>query len=117
MNLQAKLLSGILFALILGAQASYCLAESAVEGDPTVDSSTSIPDDTENFSLHGQSTYVLQYKNQFNSPYLGEKSMLSYGDQGKSYSVTGTAFIGARLWPGAEVYYNPEAVESMASQT
>jgi hypothetical protein len=109
-----KLLSGILFALFLGAWAPYCLAESPVKGDPTIDSTSPIADDTENFSLHGQSTYVLQYKNQFNSPYQGEKSMLSYGDQGKSYSFTATAFIGARLWPGAEVYYNPEAVESIA---
>ena len=95
---QTKFLPGFLLALFLGAQAPYCLAESPVEGDATVDSSSPIADDTENFSLHGQSTYVLQYKNQFNSPYQGEKSMLSYGDQGKSYSFTATAVVGARLW-------------------
>ena len=113
MTCKIKLLSGILFALILGAWAPYCQAESSVEADPTVNSSTPIPDDTENFSLHGQATYVLQYKNKFNSPYQGEKSLLSTGDQTKSYTVTVTPFLGARLWEGAEVYYNPEASEGM----
>ncbi len=113
MRSQTKLLSGILFALILGARAPYCLAESSVEADPKVDSTTPIPDDTENFSLHGQATYVLQYKNKFNSPYQGEKSLLSTGDQTKSYTVTVTPFLGARLWEGAEIYYNPEASEGM----
>lgn len=58
----------------LGAQGNVCLAESSVEADPKVDSATPIPDDTENFSLHGQATYILQYKNKFNSPYQGEKA-------------------------------------------
>ncbi len=113
MNLRTKFLSRFLFALLFGAQASYCLAESSVEADPTVDSTTPIPDDTENFSLHGQATYVLQYKNKFNSSYQGEKSLLSTGDQTKSYTLTVTPFLGARLWEGAEVYYNPEASEGM----
>lgn len=107
MRSQTKLLSGILFALILGARAPYCLAESSVEADPKVDSTTPIPDDTENFSLHGQATYVLQYKNKFNSPYQGEKSLLSTGDQTKSYTVTVTPFLGARLWEGAEILLQP----------
>ena len=94
--------------------APSCLAESAVEGDPTLDSIAPPNGDTENFSLHGQATYVLQYKDRFHSPYQGNKSMLSTGDQGKSYTLTITPFMGARLWEGAAAFYNPEAVESMA---
>ena len=86
---------------------------SSVEGDPTVDSETPIPDDTAWFSVHGQATYILQYKNKFNSPYVGDKSLLSTGDVGKSYTVTVTPFIGMRLWEGAEVFYNPEAAEGV----
>ena len=113
MKLQNSLLLNLLCVLFLGAQGNVCLAESSVEADPKVDSATPIPDDTENFSLHGQATYILQYKNKFNSPYQGEKSLLSSGDQTKSYTLTVTPFLGARLWEGAEVYYNPEASEGM----
>ena len=94
--------------------APSCLAESAVEGDPALDAIAPPNGDTENFSLHGQATYVLQYKDRFHSPYQGNKSMLSTGDQGKSYTLTITPFMGARLWEGAAAFYNPEAVESMA---
>lgn len=111
--LLAKLLTGV-SALYFALCPLLAYGESPVTGDPTVDSSTPLPDATNDFSLHGQATYVLQYKNRFNSPYEGNRSMLSSGDQGKSYTLTMTPFIGARLWEGAAVFYNPEAVESMA---
>jgi hypothetical protein len=107
-------LVALFFSLFLGAVAQSCLAASSVDDDPVVEDVASQDGKTENFSLHGQATYVLQYKNQFNSPYEGTKSMLSTGDQGKSYTLTMTPFMGARLWEGAAVFYNPEAVESMA---
>lgn len=84
-----------------------------MDGDPIVDDRAAIPDDTSWYSLHGQATYVLQYKNQFNSPYSGEKSLLSAGDVGKSYTVTITPFLGVRLWKGAEAFYNPEAAQGV----
>lgn len=107
-------LVALFFSLFLGAVAQSCLAASSVDDDPVVEDVASQDGKTENFSLHGQATYVLQYKNRFNSPYEGTKSMLSTGDQGKSYTLTMTPFMGARLWEGAAVFYNPEAVESMA---
>ena len=103
-----------LFSLFWVAAVQPCLAESPVGGDPTVEVETTQVGETENFSLHGQATYVLQYKNRFYSPYTGDKSLLSTGDQGKSYTLTMTPFMGARLWEGAAAFYNPEAVESMA---
>ena len=107
-------LVALFFSLFLGAVAQSCLAASSVDDDPVIEDVASQDGKTENFSLHGQATYVLQYKNRFNSPYEGTKSMLSTGDQGKSYTLTMTPFMGARLWEGAAVFYNPEAVESMA---
>lgn len=104
-------LAGTLFSLFWAAVAQPCLAESAVDGDPVVDSEKAMPDDSSWYSLHGQATYVLQYKNRFNSPYEGEKSLLSTGDVGKSYTVTITPFLGVRLWQGTEVFYNPEAAQ------
>lgn len=88
-------------------------AASSVEGDPTVDSESAIPEDSSWYSLHGQATYILQYKNKFHSPYEGEKSLLSTGDVGKSYTATITPFIGVRPWKGTEFFYNPEAAEGV----
>lgn len=111
-TLSAKLLAGI-SALWLTLYPLFAYGVSSVEADPEVDSEKAIPDDTSWYSLHGQATYVLQYKNKFNSPYAGDKSLLSTGDVGKSYTVTVTPFMGVRLWQGAEVFYNPEAAEGV----
>ena len=111
-TMSARLLAGI-SALLLSLYPLFAYGVSSVEGDPTVDSETAIPDDSSWYSLHAQSTYVLQYKNKFNSPYAGEKSLLSTGDVGKSYTVTITPFIGISPWKGTEIYYNPEAAEGV----
>lgn len=111
-TVSAKLLAGI-SALWLALFPLFAYGVSSVEADPEVDSEKATPDDTAWYSLHGQATYVLQYKNKFNSPYVGDKSLLSTGDVGKSYTVTVTPFMGVRLWQGAEVFYNPEAAEGV----
>lgn len=102
-----------IYAALLLLAPRFAFAVSSVEGDPTVDSETAISDDSSWYSLHGQATYILQYKNKFNSPYVGEKSLLSTGDVGKSYTVTITPFIGVRPWKGTEFFYNPEAAEGV----
>ena len=111
-TMSAKLLAGI-SALWFALFPLFAYGVSSVEGDPTVDSESAIPDDSAWYSLHGQATYILQYKNKFNSPYVGDKSLLSTGDVGKSYTVTVTPFIGVRPWKGTEFFYNPEAAEGM----
>jgi high affinity Mn2+ porin len=89
------------------------LAESPVSSSPIVNSPFPLMDDTEQWSVHGQATYINQFKNNFNSPYYGDKSLLnkSDGDISKSYTFSATAFLGARLWEGAEAYLNPEMFE------
>ena len=71
--------------------------------------------DPEQWSIHGQVTYINQFKNNFDSPYYGPKSLLnkSDGDIAKSYTLSATAFLGARLWSGSEVYFNPEMFEGI----
>ena len=59
-------LVALFFSLFLGAVAQSCLAASSVDDDPVVEDVASQDGKTENFSLHGQATYVLQYKNRFN---------------------------------------------------
>jgi hypothetical protein len=95
------------------SDAPLILAESPVGDSPKVDSSVYVEGETEQWSIHGQSTYIVQQKNNFNSPYYGQNSLLnkSEGAGGKSYTLSATAFLGARLWEGAEVYWNPEMFE------
>jgi len=57
-------------------------------------------------SLHFQQTIITQYKPAFNAPYTGLNS-LSPTEETQS-SITSTLFGAARLWKGAEAYFNPE---------
>ncbi|HTO47233.1 MAG TPA: carbohydrate porin [Burkholderiales bacterium] len=59
------------------------------------------------FELHGQATYVRQYKPAFPADYTGPKSLSP--DKANSWSFTGTLFFGARLTDTLELYVNPEA--------
>ena len=58
------------------------------------------------FSFHFQQTIITQYKPAFKAPYSGFNS-LSSSDETQS-SITTTLFGAARLWKGAEAYFNPE---------
>jgi high affinity Mn2+ porin len=65
--------------------------------------------DWDNWSIHGQATFVEQGYRSFNSPYQGENS-LSGASQMRN-TVSSTAFIGRRLWEGGEVYFDPEVTQ------
>ena len=75
--------------------------------------------DSQDWSIHLQTTHIEQRKNNFYSPYSsinsakGNTSLLSRseGDTDRSFTFTTTAFLGTRLWRGAEFYYNPELFE------
>lgn len=56
-----------------------------------------------------QSTYVYQDKPAFNSLYSGPRSLNA--DKERSYTLTATAFVGARVWRGGEAYVNLEAIK------
>src|ERR1700712_2040410 len=58
------------------------------------------------FNLHFQQTIITQYKPSFSAPYSGLNS-LSPKMETQS-SITSTLYGGARLWKGAEAYFNPE---------
>ena len=62
--------------------------------------------DWDNWSIHGQATYIEQGYRSFNSPYQGTNS-LSGASQMRN-TVSSTAFIGRKVWDGGEVYFNPE---------
>src|SRR5437868_4621238 len=58
------------------------------------------------YSVHGQTTVVSQGSWPFRSPYQGPLSFLP--KQNYRTTMTGTLFLGAKLWDGGEVYFNPE---------
>lgn len=56
--------------------------------------------------LHGQSTYVWQRKPSFGAAYSGGQSLAP--ERARSYSLTNTLFLGVKLSPTLEAYFNPE---------
>lgn len=58
------------------------------------------------YSFHFQQTVITQTKPSFSAPYSGQNS-LSLANETQS-SITTTFFGAARLWKGAEAYFNPE---------
>ena len=89
------------------------LAESIVSDLPKTRAATASNPQTETWSVHSQATYIGQQKNNFTSPYYGQNSLLnkSQGGSANSYTMSGTAFLGTRLWKNAEFYYNPEVFQ------
>jgi high affinity Mn2+ porin len=60
---------------------------------------------TDDFAVHGQATFLEQYDPPFHSPFTGPNSLIP--NEGRETFDT-TAFIGWRLWQGAEFWINPE---------
>ena len=94
------------------------LASSVGNGATTIEPPAKVamrPDGEEGsatwWNAHAQATYVWQQKDAFHAPYTGPQSLQTQRERG--YTFTMTAFLGARLWPGAEFYVNPEGVEGV----
>jgi len=61
--------------------------------------------ETDQFAVHGQMTFLEQYTPPFRAPYAGPNSFIP--DQGRE-TWDATAYLGMRLWSGAELWVNPE---------
>ena len=57
------------------------------------------------WAVHGQTTFVTQYAAPFSSPYSGQNSLTP--NQARE-TLDATAFVGLRLWKGAEAWVNTE---------
>jgi high affinity Mn2+ porin len=69
------------------------------------DDSSPEPSPPEWYAVHGQFTYVEQETDSFYAPYGGPYSLSpSAGRE----TTDATLYLGARLWPGAEGWLNPE---------
>ncbi|AMO98577.1 carbohydrate-selective porin, OprB family protein [Collimonas arenae] len=65
----------------------------------------------ESWGIKGQATYIWQKKPSFDAAYSGPNSLGIQAEKG--YSFSGTLFFGARLWHGAEFYFDPEVVQAV----
>jgi hypothetical protein len=107
----------ITLSTICQAEPSTSQASSFLEGKSfsipsqlTTSIQKNTEDEQERWNLHGQITYIFHQKNNFNSPYYGQNSLLNKTQDGgaNSFTLSSTAFFGTRLWRNAEFYYNPE---------
>lgn len=57
-------------------------------------------------TIHAQATIINQFKPSFSAPYSGDNSLITQKEN--KTSITSTLYLGARLWKGASVYFNPE---------
>jgi high affinity Mn2+ porin len=78
-----------------------------LSGDPNAGSAAIAPPvpEFDNFAVHGQTTYLSQYVFPFRNPYSGQNSLAP--NQGRE-TWDATAFVGMRLWQGAELWVNTE---------
>ena len=99
--LQAMTVSCARSARRVAAAAAALLATALV----CVQGPARAADGAENYAVHGQLTYTVQQTSDFNAPYAGPNS-LTPGINAET--VDATLFLGARLWPGAEIWIAPE---------
>jgi high affinity Mn2+ porin len=74
------------------------------QGDSLVAKAPSLPAE-QIWAVHGQTTFVEQYAAPFRAPYSGQNSLAS--NSGRE-TWDATAYLGLRLWNGAEAWINPE---------
>lgn len=82
-----------------------CLALAVAPG--AIRAQATPPEEPPRLALHGQTTFVWQAKPAFHAAYSGANSLSPLEE--RSYSFTATVDLGVRLWPGAQLHFNPEA--------
>jgi high affinity Mn2+ porin len=90
----------------LGTRAKLLLAAACYLAAVSPAMAVDADDPTQAWNAHGQFTLVAQSHGRFNSPYEGLNSL--YPGSSAKETADLTAFLGARLWSGGELYVNPE---------
>jgi hypothetical protein len=109
----------LLLILLLSFVTAFAHAQRAGSGADQIasfgDDLAWLPTEGDIFGLpvnvHGQTTYINQRYNNFNSPYQGQNSLSPL--KSMSYTWSGTLFFGARLAQDTDVYFNPEVVSGV----
>jgi high affinity Mn2+ porin len=79
-------------------------ADAPGQGNGLITKAPSLPAE-QLWAVHGQTTFVEQYAAPFRTPYSGPNSLAS--NSGRE-TWDATAYLGLRLWDGAEAWINPE---------
>jgi hypothetical protein len=109
----------LLLSLLTAICSTSALAQKAGSGSDQIATFASpiesFPTEGELFGLpvniHGQTTYINQRYNNFNSSYSGLNSLKAQNSM--SYSWSGTLFMGARIAPDTDIYFNPEVISGV----
>src|ERR1700736_2042569 len=73
------------------------------------------PAEIEDWAVHAQSTFVVQYHPRFHSAYQGPNSMSPQNQARETFDMT--VYAGARPWQGAELWVNPEVDQGFGLST
>ena len=95
--------------LLAGSGAARADEQAPVSAEPqtqTDQPAGAEPPETEQWAIHGQSTYVQQYQPAFHAPYTGPQSLVPPANGRQTWDVT--LFGGFRPWQGGEIWINPE---------
>ncbi len=84
---------------------NYSLGEASAKWDDLA---------SDRFGVHGQTTFVNQYAPGFHDPYRGANSFIPHTGR---ETWDATLYLGARLWPGAELWINPEIDQGFGLST
>jgi len=108
--LHRSAVSLVLAGSLAGVISSASLASDAVVDNPTLLPPPAVDGVTVQTAIHGQSTLVIQSSLPFPSLVpKGDQSLSSNGET--KHTLTATLAAGVRLWPGAELYFNPEVFQ------
>ena len=69
----------------------------------------------EDWAIRAQTTFVTQGNSRFRSPYRGPNSLNAKGQIKETFDFT--LYAGMRLWPGAEIWLNPEVDQGFGLST
>lgn len=65
----------------------------------------------QDWDAKSQTTYIGQRKLPFSAPYTGPNSLQTQKE--KAHTLTATAYLGVRPWPGGEFYLDPEMIQGV----
>jgi high affinity Mn2+ porin len=82
------------------------LAAGAARADPATTAPAQPTTADEDFAFHVQTTFLEQANAAFRAPYSGPNSLDPHATAKETWDVT--LYAGFHLWPGAEVWINPE---------
>src|SRR6202790_1423699 len=101
----------LFFQYSVGAEDVASFGENPVTQQAIPDSKTLViqPESAgehQNWAIHVDAVEVLQGQPGFHSPYRGPQSLFS--DDNFRQTTEADLFFAARVWPGGEIYFNPE---------